>query len=413
MERSVMDITLELTQSYSHTQVTVKRGDTHRSLRIHLADGGRPYHIGENCTAIFTAVKPDGSHLFNTCRVEDAVIYDLTPQTTALPGQLECELRIYGDDGALLTSAAFGITVADTVYTDGDENIASTGEATALTKLVSDATEKLTQMEAVLKNEVDHATIDDAKVGADAWSSKNIVDKLCPAFTESGSVVTCTPLEGYPLEVVSTINAKADGKEHESIALTRCGKNLFHIDDFESENANTTWFSSNGTFGRECHTLSITSSNLLSTAVVIPCKLPPGTYVFSVEWVRVPSSWSSKPAAYAVVTLEDGTAVNMKEGTPVTLNQAGTVTEIKSSSFALKKGDVHVIRVQIEAGDTPTAYEPYQGKTYTAEPSEAAEEYTWQNIPALPGINTLYSDCGHITVTGRKDLITLLQKFTK
>ena len=43
--------------------------------------------------------------------------------------------------------------------------------------------------------------INDTAVGADAWSSKNIVDKLCPTFTESGSVVTCEPVEGYPLEV--------------------------------------------------------------------------------------------------------------------------------------------------------------------------------------------------------------------
>lgn len=48
-------------------------------------------------------------------------------------------------------------------------------------------------------------TLDDTKVGATAWSSKNIVDKLCPAFMESGDVVTCQPVAGYPLEVVSGI----------------------------------------------------------------------------------------------------------------------------------------------------------------------------------------------------------------
>ena len=43
--------------------------------------------------------------------------------------------------------------------------------------------------------------IDDTKAGADAWSSKNTVDRLCPEFTQSGSVVTCQPVEGYPLQV--------------------------------------------------------------------------------------------------------------------------------------------------------------------------------------------------------------------
>ena len=51
------------------------------------------------------------------------------------------------------------------------------------------------------KGDPGYINIDDSKVGADAWSSKNIVDKLCPTFTESGSVVVCEPVDGYPLEV--------------------------------------------------------------------------------------------------------------------------------------------------------------------------------------------------------------------
>ena len=46
------------------------------------------------------------------------------------------------------------------------------------------------------------ALIDDSVASTEnAWSSKNTVDKLCPTFTESGSVVTCEPVEDYPLEV--------------------------------------------------------------------------------------------------------------------------------------------------------------------------------------------------------------------
>lgn len=55
-------------------------------------------------------------------------------------------------------------------------------------------------------------------IGPYGWSSKNIVDKLCPAFEESGTLVTCWPVEGYPLEVVSTINDK--GEAWDKITLT-------------------------------------------------------------------------------------------------------------------------------------------------------------------------------------------------
>ena len=45
------------------------------------------------------------------------------------------------------------------------------------------------------------AVADNTSVSNKPWSSKNTVDKLCPPFTESGSIVTCEPVEGYPLEV--------------------------------------------------------------------------------------------------------------------------------------------------------------------------------------------------------------------
>lgn len=54
--------------------------------------------------------------------------------------------------------------------------------------------------------------IDDTVIASDkTWSSKNTVDKLCPTFTESGSVVACEPVEGYPLEVASKIIPKQSG----------------------------------------------------------------------------------------------------------------------------------------------------------------------------------------------------------
>ena len=61
------------------------------------------------------------------------------------------------------------------------------------------------------KGDPGEVNINDDAVGADAWSSKNIVDRLCPTFIESGSIVTCEPVEGYPLSVVSRINPIQEG----------------------------------------------------------------------------------------------------------------------------------------------------------------------------------------------------------
>lgn len=45
----------------------------------------------------------------------------------------------------------------------------------------------------------DGTQIDDTTVGTDAWSSKHIMDVLCPPISETGNPVVCYPVEGYPL----------------------------------------------------------------------------------------------------------------------------------------------------------------------------------------------------------------------
>lgn len=45
----------------------------------------------------------------------------------------------------------------------------------------------------------DGIQIDDTAVGPDAWSSKHIVDMLCPPISETGNPMVCYPVAGYPL----------------------------------------------------------------------------------------------------------------------------------------------------------------------------------------------------------------------
>lgn len=50
----------------------------------------------------------------------------------------------------------------------------------------------------------DGIQIDDTAVGPDAWSSKHIVDMLCPPLEETGNPVVCCPVTGYPLGVTAS-----------------------------------------------------------------------------------------------------------------------------------------------------------------------------------------------------------------
>ena len=84
--------------------------------------------------------------------------------------------------------------------------------------------------------------IDDTTLGRDTtWSSRMIVDSLAPAFEESGPVVTCNPVSGYPLSVTSQIMPAQDGAGDPSPDNIRSvngwdmanlwvsGKNLFNL----------------------------------------------------------------------------------------------------------------------------------------------------------------------------------------
>ena len=141
MNASNYRFTLDIHKPHSSVCLNVKRGDTNsRALFITLSENGLPYHISPECYAVFTATKPDGNIVFNHCTIEgDLITYVLTPQTVAVEGRLDCEIKLYGADDMLITSPGFDIIVRDTVFDEGDE-IESETEVDALTHLISEAT---------------------------------------------------------------------------------------------------------------------------------------------------------------------------------------------------------------------------------------------------------------------------------
>ena len=85
----------------------------------------------------------------------------------------------------------------------------------------------------------DAPQIDDSAVTDFAqWSSKHIVDMLCPPLEESGNPVVCYPVSGYPLSVKASWEPTQEGtgdpspeniraiKGRDSVTVERCGENL-------------------------------------------------------------------------------------------------------------------------------------------------------------------------------------------
>ena len=143
MNSSNYKLSLDVQQACSPVMPEVKQGDTKRELWVTLTDGGAPYPISEECYAVFTAAKPDGTFLSNPCRIQgNTVVYALTPQTVAAAGVCDCEIKLYGADDGLLTSARFGLLVQEPAVGDGDV-IQSETEVNALTQLISDAADAI------------------------------------------------------------------------------------------------------------------------------------------------------------------------------------------------------------------------------------------------------------------------------
>lgn len=84
------------------------------------------------------------------------------------------------------------------------------------------------------------AVIDDTTVGTDAWSSKHIVDMLCPPISETGNPVQCYPVVGSKLGVKASWEPTQEGSGdpspdnirpisgRDSVKVERCGENLLN-----------------------------------------------------------------------------------------------------------------------------------------------------------------------------------------
>lgn len=219
---------------------------------------------------------------------------------------------------------------------------------------------------AYLEGRFDGVSVDDSAVGNRPWSGKNTVDKLCPSFTESGTVVQCTPLEGYPLEVVSGITPVQEGigdpspdnirpiTGHTSVTLTHCGKNLF--DD-------VTWFESHG-FTPQA------DGSWLGKAVNKICftntaKKPGSMYLSLIGKVDA----NSNTPMYLYVYYTDGTekaylALNNNITTFTTLtaqtDPAKTVDYIK---WTFGGGGTYYIK-DVQLSFVDDKYEPYRGDAF-------------------------------------------------
>lgn len=191
------------------------------------------------------------------------------------------------------------------------------------------------------------AEIDDTAVGANAWSSKHIVDMLCPPLEESGNPVVCYPVAGYPLGVKSKWEPVQDGSGTPYPAGG--GKNLFNPAWMPEKEVNSgvTWtitpdgtVTANGT----ADSTAYYNSDYFS--------LPAGTYTIS-AMPRFRISINNTDAGNTLVATQF-------VGRPCTFTVENDIQ--KATLFFATTGTLDNVsaKPQIEKGTTATDYAPYE-----------------------------------------------------
>lgn len=140
MNTIVSRITLDVSAPGSQATVFCRAGDSgSRQIAISLCNGGQPYIIQGQVSAQFKAKKPDGTVIYNACEIRNnCIFYDVTAQTVAVAGDLDCEVSLIDSKANQLVSPRFTLSVranaySDALVTSGDEFSALTG---ALAKIM-------------------------------------------------------------------------------------------------------------------------------------------------------------------------------------------------------------------------------------------------------------------------------------
>ena len=244
---------------------------------------------------------------------------------------------------------------------------------------------------------------DNAVNATEAWSSKKIVDTLCPAFSVSGNPVTCHPVEGYPLSAVVSLEPKQAGSGDPS------PENVRPISGYDS--------------------VTVTQSKDEAQVKQITLTLPETIYGGTVDAV---AGMGEKTASDVVV---DGETIKFSQlntnwnlptnsspgvafGRESIIKTSAFPNSLFSTNFPLSfifttasnmapyfstVEELNAFCAAQYAAGTPVTI-VYQ--LATPEPFQATGN---QALPAVAGFNTVYTDGDSLAVSGRQDLLYTLQ----
>ena len=256
---------------------------------------------------------------------------------------------------------------------------------------------------------------DNAVNATEAWSSKKIVDTLCPFFSVSGNPVTCHPVEDYPLSAVVSLEPKQAGSGdpspdnvrpisgYDSVTVTQ-SKDEAQVKQITLTLPETIYGGTvdavTGVGSKEWEAITL-SSELLTTN----------------QWTYATNGAQTSPVIYGEIPMSNNAVGDIY----CTHFKRGNTLPIENLEYWSKNEYFGNRRIAIRNDEwtslddaktwldaQASAGTPVQVvyKLATPEPFQATGN---QPLPAVAGLNTVYTDGDSLDVTGRQDLLYTLQ----
>lgn len=230
-----------------------------------------------------------------------------------------------------------------------------------------------------VKQRVANITPDDSIVGGKPWSSKHIIDMLCPPLEESGNPVVCYPVAGYPLGVKASWEPTQEGsgtpslenirpiKGRDSVKVERCGENILNPKAYTTSIARGITFTIND--DKSVHIIGTAAgkSVFLLCPIRYKISLPDGKYTFSTI-TNIPSGvrvlfghYNKNSLAYENNLMEIRSGKSFET---VFLQKVGWL-EGYIEVFPGSTVDTTLYPMLVLGTTAPTTYTPYIGQTNT------------------------------------------------
>ena len=277
---------------------------------------------------------------------------------------------------------------------------------------------KRTEDFAKIKESLDEIPkIDDTAITTTSpWSSKQIIDTLCPPLEESGNPVVCYPVAGYPLGVKAKWEPVQEGSGTPSPENIRPikGRDIVTITRQE-DNQVITLPLPETVYGGEVDAVTGEGQETWKTLTL------DGTGKWEAQTTAIPGKFGFTLRTPGIATPENpgikGDIV-CSQYPAVTANdtyqcKSGISVEAQENYYFRIYNDTH-------AGETADEWKSYLAAQYAAGTPvqvcyKLAEPVPFtaagaQPIPALSGTNTLLTDADSVSVSGRADLIHIIRK---